>query len=167
MMATSLIRLAKLEDLPSIVAIYNQAIRSKMATGDTDEFTVNQRQEWFAQFDANTYPLYVATMAHKVVGYCSISPYRKGRKAMETVAEISYYVDYSFHKKGIGSALLSYALSDCKRIHKKHLLAVLLSSNKASIALLDKFQFKQWGLFPGIVRMHKQQISQVIYGLAV
>ena len=167
MSQTPVIRLSKTDDLVSIVAIYNQAIHSKKATGDTEEFTTEQRLSWFRQFDAETYPLYVAELHNIVVGYCSISPYRKGRKAMEKVAEISYYVDYAYHKMGIASALVSFAISDCSRIGKNYLLAILLGTNKPSIALLEKFNFKQWGLFPKIVSLNGKQIDQVIYGLEI
>ncbi len=161
------IRLSRPGDLPALVTIYNQAIRSGNATGDLDEFTVVQRSPWFEQFDTENYPLYIAEIENKIVGYCSISPYRKGRKAMQYVAEISYYVDYAFHRQGVASSLISYAIKDCKRIEKKHLLAILMDSNIASKTLLEKFHFKQWGLFPNIIEIDDKRRSQVIYGLKI
>lgn len=161
------IRLARIVDLPAIVAIYNQAINSKTATGDAQEFTVSERQEWFAKFDSNPYPLYIVKVDEIVVGYCSISPYRKGRNAMASVAEISYYIDYAYHRKGIGMTLVKHAIADCKRIGKKNLLAILLETNKPSIGLLEKMGFKKWGHFPDIVEMHGKTMGQVIYGLKV
>ncbi len=125
----TIIRFAKLSDLPFIINIYNQAIRTKCATGDTNEFCVNDKKVWFEKFDINKYPLYIAEIENKVVGYCTLSPYRPGRKAMSTVAEISYYLDYSFHGKGIGTDLLKYVITDCNRIGKKTLLAFLLDIN--------------------------------------
>jgi len=154
-------------DLPAIVAIYNQAIHSKNATGDTQDFRVAERQEWFKKFSANEYPLYVAKVENKLVGYCSISPYRAGRKAMKNVAEISYYVDFSFHRKGAGTALVEHAIADCKRIGKKNLVAILLEMNKPSIRLLEKFGFQKWGHFPDIVEMHGKTSSHVVFGLKV
>lgn len=161
------IRQAKLTDLPALVAIYNQAINSKTATGDTQEFTVADRQKWFAKFDENSYPLYVVKVENRLVGYCSISPYREGRKAMKSVAEVSYYVDYAFHRKGVGAALIKHAINDCKRIGKKNLLAILLETNKPSIGLLEKQGFQKWGHFPDIVEMYGKIQGQIIYGLKV
>ncbi len=152
---------------PAIVVIYNQAINSKTATGDTHEYSLAERQEWFKKFDANTYPLYIAKIENRLVGYCSISPYRKGRNAMASVAEISYYIDYSFHGKGIATELVNHAIADCKRIGKKNLLAILLETNKPSISLLEKLGFQKWGHFPDIVEMHGKTMGQVIYGLKV
>ncbi len=166
-MYISTIRQAKPSDLPAIVAIYNQAINSKTATGDTQEYSLAERQEWFKKFEASSYPLYIAEVENRLVGYCSISPYRKGRNAMTNVAEISYYIDYSFHGKGIGTALVKHAIADCKRIGKKNLLAILLETNKSSIGLLEKLGFQKWGHFPDIIEMHGKTTGQIIYGLKV
>lgn len=159
------IRFSKTEDLPFIVNIYNQAIRSGNATGDINEFDVANRIDWFSKYDNNEYPLYVAEIANRVIGYCTISPYRSGRQAMLKVAEISYYVDYYYHRKGIGTALINHAIADCKRIKKESLLAILLDINTQSIGILEKFKFEKWGYFPDIINLHGIRCSQLIYGL--
>ena len=159
------IRFAQRADLPSIVDIYNQAIRSHYATGDLSEFTVEQREDWFEKFDEKFHPLYLAEMDGKVVGYCSISPYRPGREAMATVAEISYYIDFSFHGRGVGSKLLGYAIADCKRINKESLLAILMDINPKSIGILEKFGFEKWGHFPDIIHINGEKAGHLVYGL--
>jgi len=159
------IRFAKIDDLPSIVDIYNQAIRSRIATGDMEEFDVEDRESWFEKFDSTEYPIYVAEIENRVVGYCTLSPYRPGRQAMQTVAEISYFLDYSFHRKGVATALLKHVISDCNRIGKKSLLAIILDINFPTIGLLKKFNFEKWGYFPGIIEMDGKICGQVIYGL--
>ncbi|MBN2092698.1 N-acetyltransferase [candidate division KSB1 bacterium] len=163
----TIIRLATIDDLPSIVEIYNQAIRSRTATGDMDEFMVENRVEWFKKYQQDTYPLYVAESNEKIVGYCTISPYREGRRAMSEVAEISYYLYYSFHRQGIGTALLEYAISDCQRIGIKHLLAILLDINQPSINLLEKLKFEQWGHLPDIINLDGGKCGQFIYGRSI
>lgn len=159
------IRFAKASDLKSIVDIYNQAIRSKNATGDMDEFKPEDRNNWFTKHDQNHYPLYVAELDNKVVGYCTISPYRPGRRAMAKVAEISYYLDYSYHGKGIGTSLIKHAINDCERIGKKSLLAILLDINLQSIGILEKHGFEEWGHFPDIIHLDQKKCGHFIYGL--
>lgn len=110
------IRFAHHTDFPTLVDIYNQAIRAGNATGDTEEYQVEDRIKWLEKYDKDSYPIYVAELQNRVVGYCTLSPYRPGRKAMSGVAEVSYYLDYDFHGKGIGSALLQHAIADCPRI---------------------------------------------------
>lgn len=161
------IRFAKFSDLPFIVAIYNQAIRTKCATGDLEEFSVNDRVTWFEKYDKNEYPLYIAEIANKVVGYCTLSPYRPGRKAMSATAEISYYIDYAVHGSGIGTALLKHVISDCERIGKESLLAILLDINSQSVGILEKFKFEKWGHLPDIINIDGEKCGHLIYGLKI
>jgi L-amino acid N-acyltransferase len=161
------IRFAEISDLPFIVDIYNQAIRSHCATGDLSEFTIEQRNDWFNKFDNNSYPLYIAEIKNKVVGYCSISPYRPGREAMSSVAEISYYIDYSYQNLGAGTRLLEYVISDCSRTGKESLLAILLDINIQSIRILEKFNFRKWGHFPDIIDINGKKCGHLIYGLKI
>ena len=161
------IRFSKSTDLPFIVDIYNQAIRSNNATGDLTEFSVEQRLDWFNKFDNKIYPIYIAEIKKKVVGYCTISPYRTDRKAMSSVAEISYYIDYSYHNQGIGSKILEYVIADCNRIGKENLLAILLDINSKSIGILKKFNFKEWGRFPNIINITGIKCDHLVYGLKI
>jgi phosphinothricin acetyltransferase len=161
------IRFANRADLPAIVEIYNQAIKSRCSTGDVEEYTIEQRIEWFEKYDPDQYPIYVAELAGEVVGYCTLSPYRPGRKAMSRIAEVSYYLDNSFHGIGIGTALLKFVLSDCARIGKESLLAILLDINPQSIKILKKFNFKQWGHYPDIIEIDGKRCGQLIYGLKI
>ncbi len=160
-------RFAQQNDLPILVTIYNQAIKSECVTGDTEEFKVEERLVWFQKFDNNTYPLYVATYKNKVVGYCSLSPYRPGRKAMESIAEISYYLDYAYHKNGIGSALLNFVIKDCARIKKKNLLAFVLDINTSTHKILKKFKFKKLGHLPKMIYLNDKVCGHLIYGLTL
>ena len=161
------IRSAYLKDLTSIVDIYNQAIRSKSATGDMDEFKIKDRIKWFKKFDPNNFPIYVAELNKKIIGYATLSPYRPGRKAMNKIAEISFYIDYSYHNLGIGYSLISHVISDCERIGKEALLAILLDINKPSIKLLKKFNFEEWGHLPQIINIDNIKCGHLIYGLII
>ena len=159
------IRFANIADLPLIVDIYNQAIRSQSATGDMDEFSLEERIVWFNKFDEDDFPIYVAEQNKKVVGYATLSPYRPGREAMNKIAEISFFLDYSFRGLGIGSSLLKHAISDCKRLDKKILLAILLDINPESIYLLKKFKFEEWGRLPKVIDFNGKMCDHLIYGL--
>jgi phosphinothricin acetyltransferase len=159
------IRFATIDDLPSIVEIYNQAIRSKKATADLTEFKVEERVSWFNKFNDNQHPIYVAEINNKVVGYASLSPYRPGRKALDKIVEITFYINYSFHGLGIGSSLVKYVIIDCKRLGKETLLAILLDINTGSIKLLQKFNFKEWGNLPLNSNFGGKRFGHLYYGL--
>jgi len=161
------IRKASLTDLPRLVAIYNQAIASHTATADIIPFTVEARRGWFTAHSSDAYPIYVCEDDDGlVVGYLSVSPYRD-RPALARTAEISYYVDYSQHGHGIGSALMEHALQDAPRIAKKVYIAILLEKNAPSLRLLEKYGFSRWGYLPDVAELMGGLCGQFIYGKAV
>jgi L-amino acid N-acyltransferase YncA len=150
-------------DLPRLVEIYNQAICSGTVTGDTVPFGVEERRGWFDTHEPCSFPLYVCESDEQVLGYLSVSPYR-GRPAMQRTAEISYYVDYAHHGKGIGSALMGNAIRECPRMGKKVLLAILLEGNLPSLKLLEKFSFRQWGFLPEVAEFSSGLRGHLYFG---
>jgi phosphinothricin acetyltransferase len=158
------IRFAEINDLPVLVDIFNQAILAR-TTGYTQEFSIDERMDWFNHFNQKKYPLYVAIIDEKPIGYCSLSPYREGRAAMSKIAEVSFFMDKEYQGQGFGSQLLGHVINDCERIGIETLLAILLETNPASIRLLEKFSFKRWGYFPEIIDFGDEVCSHLIYGL--
>lgn len=158
------IRAAISTDLPSIVAIYNQAILKKGQTADLDEQKVEDKMAWFESHSPERYPIFVATQDNRVVGWASLSPYREGRKALMRTAELSLYLDEHYIGKGIGSTLMQQALADAKQLNYTNIIAVIIASNEKSIGLFTKFNFTLWGLLPGIVEIGEQRLNHCIYG---
>ena len=158
------IRFANLEDLPSINQIYNQAILSGKATADLEQKDIKERHLWFSQFDERTYPIYVYADNDQILGYCYLTPYRPKREALKHVAELSYYVDYEHHNKGIGTSLMDHVIKDCKRIQIHVLLAFVLGVNIKTIGILEKYNFTQWGTLEGVALLKSGPCDHVIYG---
>jgi L-amino acid N-acyltransferase YncA len=146
-----MIRIATQQDLPAITGIYNQVIAERNATGDLEPKRPEDQLAWFMEHVPTAYPLYVYEQQRDVWGWCSISPYRKGRKALQEVGEIGYYVEASQRGQGIGSRLVEHALGDCWRIGKRVLVAIVIEGNAGSLALLRKYGFTQWGYLPNVV----------------
>jgi L-amino acid N-acyltransferase YncA len=162
-----IIRLAALSDLPRLVEIHNQAIASHTATADIIPFTVEARRGWFTAHTPEAYPIYACEDSEGlVVGYLSISSYRD-RPALARTAEVSYYVDYSHLGKGIGSALMEYALQDAPQKGKKVLIAIVLEKNISSLRLLEKYGFGCWGYLPDVAELDGVLCGQFLYGRAV
>ncbi len=161
------VRLALLEDLPRLTAIYNQAIAARNATADTVPFTPDQRLEWFNLHTPEAYPIYVCTDAGgQVQGWLSVSPYRS-RPALARTAEVSYYVDYGQHGRGIGSMLMAHAIRQAPSLGRKIYLAILLEWNMPSRRLLEKFGFERWGYLPEVAEFDGRLCGQWYYGRRV
>ncbi len=161
------IRKAEESDLPLLTDIMNQAISWGKATAYIGKVNVEDRKSWFAEHTKPPFAVFVMEDKNVIIGYLSISPYRKGREALAHVAEVSYFVHFSHHRKGVAGALMEHALAYCPTVSIHTLLAFLYATNQASILFLEKYGFRKWGLFPGIIRRKGQNIDQVVYGLNI
>jgi phosphinothricin acetyltransferase len=159
------IRHMKRDDLPAINEIYNQAVALKFSTAHTDPISMEDRQSWFMEHNQGEYPVFVWQEGDQVCGWLSFSPYRKGRKALQSTAEISYYVHTAYHNRGIGSSLLEFALKEAPGFGFKTLIAILLEPNTASVALLKKFGFKRWGNVPKVAEIDGGEYNHQFYGI--
>jgi phosphinothricin acetyltransferase len=161
------IRLAQMDDLPAIVDIYNESIPSKKSTGDTQPLRVEDRLAWFQEHRPDVHPVFVAEVDGEVVGWCSLSAYRPGRAALRFTAEISYYIALAYHRQGIGTALVKHALATCPALGIKHVFAIVLEGNQASLKLLENLGFEQWGYLPGVANFDGKEVGHLYYGLHV
>jgi len=159
------IRKASKKDLPAINRIYNQAVRQRFCTAHLEETGTRERERWFEAHDPARYPVFVAVEDQQVNGWMSLGPYREDRQALSHVAEVSYYVDEQKRGKGTGSALLGHAILTAPAYGFAVLIAILLHKNAASIGLLQKSGFEEWGRMPGIARIGDQVADHIYYGL--
>lgn len=159
------IRLAEYGDLDSIDRIYNQAIALKMATADRVPYSKEERLNWFEAHVPGKFPAYVAVEGDEVIGYMTLTPYRPRREALRYAVEISYFVEESKRGKGIGSELLEYGLLIASDLDYKFVVAILMGHNIASIKLLEKFGFSEWGRLPSIAEYDGKWYDHLFYGL--
>jgi len=157
-------KVANEKDFPEIIKIYNHAVDEKFATADTEYVTVESRKEWFTQHSPETYPIYIAEENNEIVGWCSLSPHRSGRKALRKVAEISYYIHKDHRKKGVAHSLITHTIESAKKLGFRNLISILLDLNKTSIYILEKFGFEKWGHLPNVAEIDGVICGQYIYG---
>ena len=159
-----IIRLAQIGDLPAIVEIYNQSIPSRQSTGDTQPLRVEDRMTWFSEHRPEEHPIFVAETEGQAAGWCSLSPYRAGRAALRFTAEISYYLAPDYHRQGIGTALVEHAMASCPALQIRHIFAIVLEGNQASLKLLKKMGFEQWGYLPRVADFDGKEVGHLYYG---
>ena len=137
------IRRARLTDAEAIRAIYNRAIGT-IATFDLEPRSLDEQQQWLAQ-RSGAHAVLVADEGGSLAGFASLSPYRD-RPAYRTTVENSVYVDEGHQGKGIGRQLMT-ELIDTARDHGFHsMIARIVSSNAASIALHRGVGFEMVGI---------------------
>ena len=161
-----MIRIALPDDLPALVSIYNEAVASR-ATADTVAVTVKSRREWFDTHEPAVHPIFVCEEASELIGWSSLSAYRRGRMALRFTAEISYYIRTDARRKGIASRLIRHSLEVCPSLQIKNLFAVVLERNMASQMLLGKFGFERWGFLPRVADFEGEECGHYYYGRRV
>jgi phosphinothricin acetyltransferase len=119
---------------------------------------------WFEEHRPEKHPIFVAEVEGGVVGWCSLSTYRPGRAALRFTAEISYYIAIPYHRQGIGTALIEHALAACASLGIRHVFAIVLESNQASLKLLQKMGFERWGYLPRVADFDGKEVGHLYYG---
>ena len=129
------------EDLPGILAIYNEAVLNTTASYDYEPGTLEHRRAWFEDHVRDNFPVFVAVNeAGRVVGWSALNRYRD-RKGYQFTTENSVYVAADARGRGIGK-LLMRPLIDAARERGLHaILAGIDAQNEASIRLHASFGF--------------------------
>lgn len=139
------VRDAVLSDLPSMLDIYNDAIRNLTATFDLEEQTLDERQKWFQKYGGR-YPLIVAELNGEVVGYSCLSRFRE-KPAYSDTTELSVYISSNHRGQGIGNALMNEILQRAKELGYHTVIGGITGGNEASVKLHEKFGFQYVGCF--------------------
>ncbi|HTS54034.1 MAG TPA: GNAT family N-acetyltransferase [Burkholderiales bacterium] len=159
-------RPARRDDLARIVAIYNSTIPSRMVTADTEPVSVAARQSWFDEHVQTSRPLWVVEADDLCIGWLSFSSFY-GRPAYRSTNELSVYVDENYRRRGVGSYLLSEAISHAPHLGVSTLLGFIFGHNTPSLALFERFGFSRWGLLPRVARLDAVERDVVIMGRRV
>lgn len=150
-------------DLPQIVAIYNQSIPGRQATADTEGVTVRSRQDWFAAHTPSSRPIWVWEQEETVLGWLSLNSFY-GRPAYQQTVEFSLYVDYNYHRRGIGRSLMGHMLEHSPALGVRVILGFVFAHNHPSLRLCEILGFERWGYLPQVARLDDQETDLIILG---
>ena len=156
-------RLARREDLPRIVAIYNATIPSRLVTADLEPVSVESRWPWFDQHTPDTRPLWVVERGGEVIAWLSFSSFY-GRPAYARTAEVSVYIDERHRRQGLGADLLARAVAHAPAIGVHRLLGFIFGHNLPSLALFARAGFERWAHLPGVAVLDGIERDLVIVG---
>jgi len=155
------IRDATEADLPALLDIHNDAVRTLDAIWIEREDTLDDRRQWFVGRKVAGFPIVVAVDdGDKVLGYGSYGPYR-ARDGYRATVEHSVYLFEQARGKGVGKALLQrlIALARAQGFHA--MVAVIGTSADISIALHEKLGFEGTGVLREIGQKHGKWLDQV------
>lgn len=139
------IRPAKESDAQRIADIYNDAILHGTATFDTEVKTAKERLEWLIEHHKLNLPVLVSEQDGFVTGFAALNRWST-RKAYDTTAEVSFYVDATFRGKGTGKALLEQIVLSGHESGLHNLISRITQGNMISIAMHERLGFSHIGV---------------------
>ena len=139
-----MIRTATREDLPAILAIYNDAILHTTAIYDYIPHTLDERTRWFEQLQSAGYPLFVAEEKDQIAGFADYGSFRNWPAYKYTV-EHSIYVHPAFRRQGIARKLMQALIADAEKHEYITMIAGIDSQNEGSIHLHEALGFQKVG----------------------
>lgn len=159
-------RIARVEDLPRIVEVYNSTIAGRMVTADTSPVSIESRLPWFKAHDEVRRPLWMIDEDGKNIGWLSFQSFY-GRPAYDGTVEISIYLDELARGKGYGKEVLRYAIETAPDYSIHTLLGFIFAHNIPSLKLFEKMGFKEWAHLPEIAVLDGEGRSLKILGYKI
>jgi phosphinothricin acetyltransferase len=135
------IRPYQINDAETIVAILNYYILNSTALYDYDIRTTEMQQTIFDEKLKKGFPVIVATIDERIVGFGYYSEFRF-REAYKFTVEHSVYVVQGEHGNGIGNILLQNLIDLAKQQKLHTMIAVIDSENQNSIRFHEQFGFE-------------------------
>jgi phosphinothricin acetyltransferase len=128
------------EDLPQVLAIYNEVIRNTTAVYSEVEFTPARGETWFAAKAEQGLPFLVARDAGAVVGFGTFGEFRPWPCYRHSV-EHSVHVRADCRGRGVGRMLILELIARAIQQQKHVMIAGVDADNAASIGLHQRLGF--------------------------
>ena len=139
------IRPAREADLPTLTDIYNAAVTGTDFTGHLAPLFLEERRPWWLAHQDPRYPVLVAEVDDKVLGYASLSQWYDTPVYAHT-AESSLYLSASAQGRGLGTTLMRALLDEARRMGHHVVLSRIWSENLPSIAMCRKCGYETIGI---------------------
>jgi len=141
-MSDLIIRKPLSTDTQKICDIYNHYVANTAITFEVEPVTLSEMERRIKGIVNNGFPYFIGEVGNKVIGYYYINTWNK-RKAYDSTAEITIYLDKDEKGKGYGSILFLHLLKHLDKNKYHVLLAGITIPNEGSIRLHEKFGFKK------------------------
>ena len=136
------VRDATEEDLPGILAIYNDVIATSTAIYTESPVTLADRAEWMRARLEQGYPVLVTEDETGITGYGSFGEFRAWPGYRHTV-EHSVHVRADRRAHGIGAAIVAELLRRAASMRKHVMIAGIDADNIASLRLHERLGFEK------------------------
>jgi L-amino acid N-acyltransferase YncA len=154
------IRAATVGDAESICRIYNQGIRDRVATLETEERTPDERAQWL-ETRSPRHPVLIAEDDGLVVGWASLNVFN-GRRAYDHVADLSLYVEREWRGRGVGRRLLEALVARAIELGYHKLVLAAFPWNAAGMRAYGRAGFREVGIYREQGRLDGRWVDTVV-----
>ena len=143
-MQNATVRNAVSSDIPSILEIVNHAIIHTTSNYNYEVQSLEIQTKWFKDKVDKKFPIIVAVLERKVIGYGTYGTFRE-KIGYQFTVEHSVYVAENHIGKGIGKLLLAALIQLAKNQNLHVMIGAIDAQNQSSIAFHEKFGFETVG----------------------
>ena len=156
----SRIRAASAADADAICRIYNQGIRDRVATLETEERTPEERAQWL-ETHSPRHPVLVAEPDGLVVGWASLNVFN-ARRAYDHVADVSLYVEREWRGRGVGRRLLEALVARAIELAYHKLVLAAFPWNAAGMRAYGRAGFREVGIYREQGRLDGRWVDTIV-----
>jgi phosphinothricin acetyltransferase len=151
-------------DLEGITAIYNDVIATSTAIFTDQQVPVESRRAWLDERRGRGFPVLVVRDGDGDAGFASYGDFRAW-PGYHTTVEHSVHVAAAHRGRGIGQLLVRALVEEARAQGMHAMIAGVVASNEASLALHRKLGFVEVGRFPEIARKFGEWLDLVLLQL--
>jgi L-amino acid N-acyltransferase len=155
------IRDATPDDLPGILAIYNDIVATSTAIYAVQPSTLDERRAWFDTRRSAGFPILVCADGARVLGYSSFGEWRGAWAGYRHTVEHSVHVRADRRGAGIGQQLVEalFPLAAAKGMHV--MIGAIDAANDGSIKFHKRLGFTEAGHFREVGRKFDRWLDLV------
>jgi len=147
-----LIRDARDEDLPQMLAIYNDVIATSTAVYATEPVPLAERADWREQRRRLGFPVLVATEDEAVLGFASFGEFRGAWSGYRHSIEHSVHVRADARGRRLGALLVAALFPPAVALGKHVMIGAVDAANAGSIRFHERLGFAEVGRLPEVGR---------------
>jgi L-amino acid N-acyltransferase len=150
------------DDLPAILAIFNEVVATSTAIYRDDPFTLEDRAAWLAERRAGGFPVLVARdAAGDVAAFGSYALFRP-TPGYRTTVEHTVMVDPAHRGAGLGTALVEALVARAAADGFHVMVASIDAENLGSIRLHERLGFTEVGRMPEVASKFGRWLELVL-----
>jgi phosphinothricin acetyltransferase len=127
-----------------VLTIYNDAVEHTTATYDLAPVSLQERLDWYDHKVAGGWPVLVAELDGRIVGFSTYGPFRP-KPGYDHTVEHSVYVAADVRGGGLGSALLVPLVDHARAAGRHVMIGGIDAENTGSIAFHRRHGFVETG----------------------